>query len=50
MLGASTQRGVFPSTRLVLRDRTLTINDLDALKDAALFSPSYLQLYRHAVD
>lgn len=31
---------------IVLRDRTLTIGDLDALKDAALFSPSYLQLYR----
>jgi CRP-like cAMP-binding protein len=31
---------------IVLRDRTLTINDLGALKDAALFSPSYLQLYR----
>ena len=31
---------------IVLRDRTLTINDLDALQDAALFSPSYLQLYR----
>ncbi|UQR59991.1 Crp/Fnr family transcriptional regulator [Bradyrhizobium sp. C-145] len=31
---------------IVLRERTLTINDLDALKDAALFSPSYLQLYR----
>jgi CRP-like cAMP-binding protein len=31
---------------IVLRDRTLTITDLDALKDAALFSPSYLQLYR----
>ncbi|MGY8660742.1 Crp/Fnr family transcriptional regulator [Bradyrhizobium sp. UFLA05-109] len=31
---------------IVLRERTLTINDLDALKDAALYSPSYLQLYR----
>ncbi|MGY8638630.1 Crp/Fnr family transcriptional regulator [Bradyrhizobium sp. 14AA] len=31
---------------IVLRERTLTINDLDALKDAALFSSSYLQLYR----
>ncbi|MBR0839209.1 Crp/Fnr family transcriptional regulator [Bradyrhizobium liaoningense] len=31
---------------IVLRERTLTINDLDALKDAALFSPSYLQMYR----
>lgn len=38
------------SKLIVLRDRTLTINDLDALKDAALFSPSYLQLYRRAVD
>lgn len=33
---------------IVLRDRTLTINDLGALKDAALFSPSYLQLYRRS--
>ncbi|MGY4623948.1 Crp/Fnr family transcriptional regulator [Bradyrhizobium sp. USDA 4486] len=33
---------------IVLRDRMLTINDLDALKDAALFSPSYLQLYRRS--
>lgn len=31
---------------IVLRDRVLTINDLDALKETALFSPSYLQLYR----
>lgn len=31
---------------IVLRDRTLTIPDLDALKVAALYSPSYLQLYR----
>ncbi|MFB6463843.1 Crp/Fnr family transcriptional regulator [Bradyrhizobium tunisiense] len=31
---------------IVLRDRTLTIGDLDALKDAALYSASYLQLYR----
>ncbi|WP_028135858.1 Crp/Fnr family transcriptional regulator [Bradyrhizobium japonicum] len=31
---------------IVLRDRTLTINDLAALKCAALFSPGYLQLYR----
>ncbi|MFK4506855.1 Crp/Fnr family transcriptional regulator [Bradyrhizobium daqingense] len=31
---------------IVLRDRTLIINDLDGLRDAALFSPSYLQLYR----
>lgn len=31
---------------IVLRDRTLMIKDIDALKNAALFSPSYLQLYR----
>ncbi|TGN82004.1 Crp/Fnr family transcriptional regulator [Bradyrhizobium yuanmingense] len=31
---------------IVLRDRTLTINDFDALKEAALFSPSYLHVYR----
>lgn len=31
---------------IVLRERTLTINDLDTLKEAALFSPSYLQFYR----
>ncbi|GMO44806.1 MULTISPECIES: Crp/Fnr family transcriptional regulator [Bradyrhizobium] len=31
---------------IVLRDRTLTVNDLDALKAAALFAPNYLQLYR----
>jgi len=31
---------------IVLRERTLTVNDLEALKDAALYSPSYLQLYR----
>lgn len=31
---------------IVLRERILTINDLDALKEAALFSPNYLQLYR----
>ncbi|MHC4047675.1 Crp/Fnr family transcriptional regulator [Bradyrhizobium sp. 23AC] len=30
---------------IMLRDRTLTIPDLDALKDAALYSPSYLQRY-----
>jgi CRP-like cAMP-binding protein len=29
---------------VILRDRTLTINDLDALKDTALFSPNYLHL------
>lgn len=27
---------------IVLRERTLTVHDLDALKDAALFSPDYL--------
>lgn len=31
---------------IVLRERTLTIPDLGALKVAALYSPSYLQLYR----
>lgn len=31
---------------IVLRERTLTISDLGALKDAALYSPSYLQAYR----
>ncbi|WGD49190.1 Crp/Fnr family transcriptional regulator [Bradyrhizobium sp. CB1650] len=31
---------------IVLRERTLTINDLDALKDAALYSTGYLQQYR----
>lgn len=31
---------------ILLRDRTLTIPDLEALKSAALFSPTYLQLYR----
>lgn len=31
---------------IVLRERTLTINNLDALKDAALFSPNYLSRYR----
>ncbi|TFV76359.1 Crp/Fnr family transcriptional regulator [Bradyrhizobium frederickii] len=31
---------------IVLRDRTLVIRDIDALKSTALFSPSYLQLYR----
>ncbi|GGI21240.1 Crp/Fnr family transcriptional regulator [Bradyrhizobium guangdongense] len=30
---------------ITLRDRMLTIPDLDALKSAALFSPGYLQLY-----
>lgn len=33
---------------IVLRDRTLTINDLDALKAAGLFSPNYLQLYQRS--
>jgi CRP-like cAMP-binding protein len=33
---------------IVLRERTLTISDLDALKAAALYSPSYLQFYRRA--
>ena len=31
---------------IVLRERVLTISNLDALKNAALFSSSYLQLYR----
>lgn len=31
---------------IVLRDRTLTVRNLDALKDAALYSPTYLQLYQ----
>ncbi|MBR0776553.1 Crp/Fnr family transcriptional regulator [Bradyrhizobium diazoefficiens] len=31
---------------ITLRERTLTINDLDALKNAALVSPNYLQAYR----
>ncbi|MDF0494616.1 helix-turn-helix domain-containing protein [Bradyrhizobium yuanmingense] len=31
---------------IVLRERTLTIPDLEALQDAALYSSSYLQLYR----
>ncbi|MDA9434014.1 Crp/Fnr family transcriptional regulator [Bradyrhizobium sp. CCBAU 51627] len=31
---------------ITLRERMLTILDLDALKSAALFSPGYLQLYR----
>ncbi|KRQ05532.1 Crp/Fnr family transcriptional regulator [Bradyrhizobium manausense] len=33
---------------IILRERTLTIPDLDALKSAALFSPGYLQLYRQS--
>ncbi|MCA1454576.1 Crp/Fnr family transcriptional regulator [Bradyrhizobium sp. BRP22] len=31
---------------ILLRERTLTITDLDALKSTALFSPNYLYLYR----
>jgi CRP-like cAMP-binding protein len=31
---------------IVLRERTLTVNDLEALRAAALFSPNYLHLYR----
>lgn len=31
---------------ITLRERMLTIPDLDALKNAALYSPNYLQLYR----
>jgi CRP-like cAMP-binding protein len=31
---------------IVLRERTLTINDLDALKSAGLFSPNYLHHQR----
>jgi CRP-like cAMP-binding protein len=31
---------------IVLRERTLTINNLDALRDAALFSPNYLHKFR----
>ncbi|MGX4773204.1 Crp/Fnr family transcriptional regulator [Bradyrhizobium guangdongense] len=31
---------------IMLRERMLTIPNLDALKSAALFSPGYLQLYR----
>ena len=34
---------IFRGSRLiVLRDRVLTVNDLDALKGAALFNPDYL--------
>ena len=32
------------SNLIVLRERTLTVNDLEALKNLALFSPSYLHL------
>ncbi|MBR0783113.1 Crp/Fnr family transcriptional regulator [Bradyrhizobium iriomotense] len=31
---------------IVLKDRTLTIGDLDALKNAAMYSPNYLRLYQ----
>jgi CRP-like cAMP-binding protein len=31
---------------IVLRDRMLTINDIEALKNAAMYSPGYLQIYR----
>jgi CRP-like cAMP-binding protein len=31
---------------IVLRDRTLVIRDIDALKSTALFSPGYLHVYR----
>ncbi|WP_439368397.1 Crp/Fnr family transcriptional regulator [Bradyrhizobium sp. DASA03120] len=31
---------------IVLKDRTLTIGDLEALKNAAMYSPNYLRLYR----
>ncbi|WFU20852.1 Crp/Fnr family transcriptional regulator [Bradyrhizobium sp. CB1717] len=31
---------------IVLKDRTLTIGDLGALKNAAMYSPGYLRLYR----
>ncbi|MGX9425747.1 MULTISPECIES: Crp/Fnr family transcriptional regulator [Bradyrhizobium] len=31
---------------ILLRERTLTITDLDVLKSTALFSPNYLHLYR----
>jgi CRP-like cAMP-binding protein len=34
------------SGMIMLRDRTLTITDLDAIKSTALFSPNYLHLYR----
>lgn len=34
------------SRLIVLRDRTLTISDLDAFKATALYSPNYLRLYR----
>jgi hypothetical protein len=31
---------------IVLRERTLTVNDLDALKSLALFNANYLQYPR----
>jgi CRP-like cAMP-binding protein len=31
---------------IVLRERTLTVNDLDALQEAALFNPNYLHYLR----
>ncbi|MBV8702057.1 MAG: winged helix-turn-helix domain-containing protein, partial [Bradyrhizobium sp.] len=31
---------------IILRERMLTINDLDALKDAGLFNPTYLPYLR----
>lgn len=34
---------------IVLRERTLTINNLDALKDAAFYSPSYLDYYKRSL-
>ena len=39
-----TIRELRASNLIVLRERTLTINDLEALKNLALFSPSYLHL------
>jgi CRP-like cAMP-binding protein len=36
------------SRLITLRERTLTIHDLDALKNTALFSASYLHQYRGA--
>ncbi|UPK33556.1 Crp/Fnr family transcriptional regulator [Bradyrhizobium sp. 186] len=33
---------------IMLRERILTIPDLDTLKNAALYSPGYLELYRRA--
>ena len=39
-----TIRELRASNLIVLRERTLTINDLEAPKNPALFSPSYLHL------